>query len=299
MAKLIDSLAFGGSSYVLSIPYAVCSTSASTAAKTVTASNWVETANLEAGARIVVKFSDSNTASSPTLNVNSTGAKSIVVSSSEITTTLYWSTGAVVEFVYDGTYWQMLGAPNNTNSTNTAHSHTAGTGLTISGSGGTSGTTTYSANLNSTTSLGTIGTTSKLYAIGVDDNGKLCVNVPWTDNNTDTKVTQAADTTATTTLPVLLGYKSGTTATTQTVNKNSAQLNFTPGATYGTLTVKGDIIAGGGSNSYGIHPATNNYSTLGKADKKWYKVYTTSIYASNYYNADGTSFSPTMTWNTF
>ena len=70
------------------------------------------------------------------------------------------------------------------NNTNTAHSHQAGAGLTISGTGGTSGTTTYSANLNSTTSLGTIGTTNKLYAVGVDANGQLCVNVPWTDNNT-------------------------------------------------------------------------------------------------------------------
>lgn len=35
--------------------------------------------------------------------------------------------------------------------------------------------------LNSTTSLGTLGTTSKLYAVGVDANGKLCVAVPWTD----------------------------------------------------------------------------------------------------------------------
>lgn len=113
MAKLIDSLAFGESSYVLSIPYAVCTTGASTAAKTVTASNWVETANLEAGARIVVKFNNSNTASSPTLNVNSTGAKSIVVSSGTITSTQYWSTGAVVEFVYDGTYWCVVGTVND------------------------------------------------------------------------------------------------------------------------------------------------------------------------------------------
>lgn len=35
--------------------------------------------------------------------------------------------------------------------------------------------------LNSTTSLGTLGTTSKLYAVGVDANSKLCVAVPWTD----------------------------------------------------------------------------------------------------------------------
>lgn len=68
---------------------------------------------------------------------------------------------------------------------NTSHIHTAGTGLTLTtGGGGISGTTTYSANLNSNVSLGTIGTTSKLYAVGVDANNKLCVNVPWTDTNT-------------------------------------------------------------------------------------------------------------------
>lgn len=67
---------------------------------------------------------------------------------------------------------------------NTAHTHAVGKGLTMSGSGGTSGTVTYSANLKSTTSLGTIGTTGKLYAVGVDANGNLCVSVPWTDTNT-------------------------------------------------------------------------------------------------------------------
>lgn len=76
---------------------------------------------------------------------------------------------------------------------------TAGNGLT---DGGTSGAVTLnvgagtgisvaadkvSCNLNSTSSLGTIGTTSKLYAVGVDANGKLAVSVPWTDSNTDTK----------------------------------------------------------------------------------------------------------------
>ena len=52
------------------------------------------------------------------------------------------------------------------------------TGGTITGSG------TIKCNLNSETSLGTIGTTSRLYAVGVDANNKLCVNVPWSDTNT-------------------------------------------------------------------------------------------------------------------
>ena len=55
------------------------------------------------------------------------------------------------------------------------------TGGTITTSG------TIKANLNSETSLGTIGTTDKLYAVGVDSNGKLAVNVPW-EANTDEKV---------------------------------------------------------------------------------------------------------------
>lgn len=70
-----------------------------------------------------------------------------------------------------------------------AHSHTVGTGLTISGSGGTSGTTTYAANLKSTVSLGTIGATSKLYAVGVDNNGNLGVKVPLTKSDIEDVLT--------------------------------------------------------------------------------------------------------------
>lgn len=82
-----------------------------------------------------------------------------------------------VPYITVDKYGRVTGASTKTvkipasDNTNTSHTHTAGTGLTINGVGGTSGTTTYSVNLNSTTSLGVIGTTSKLYAIGVDDNG--------------------------------------------------------------------------------------------------------------------------------
>ena len=71
---------------------------------------------------------------------------------------------------------------------------TAGTGL----SGGTiTNNGTISANLNSSTSLGTLGTTNKLYAVGVDSNGKLSVNVPWTDTHNTTYL-YVGDTGATT-----------------------------------------------------------------------------------------------------
>ena len=49
------------------------------------------------------------------------------------------------------------------------------TGLAYTFAAGNSPTNTIKANLNSETSLGTIGTTEGLYPIGVDSNGQLCV----------------------------------------------------------------------------------------------------------------------------
>lgn len=76
----------------------------------------------------------------------------------------------------------------DTNSdTNTSHNHSAGVGLTGSGSAGTSGNTyTYKVNLvNETTASNaasyTAGAASKFYAVQLDKNNKLGVQVPWTD----------------------------------------------------------------------------------------------------------------------
>ena len=67
--------------------------------------------------------------------------------------------------------------------TGTVTSITAGTGLTVATGNSNPITTsgTIKTKLNSETSLGTIGTTSKLYAVGVDSAGKLAVSVPWKD----------------------------------------------------------------------------------------------------------------------
>lgn len=73
-----------------------------------------------------------------------------------------------------------------TKNAGTVTSITPGVGL-VNGSGTKTAITTtgtVKAALNSETSLGTIGTTAKLYAVGVDSNGKLAVNVPWTDGGT-------------------------------------------------------------------------------------------------------------------
>ena len=89
--------------------FGTCSTEASTAAKTVSITTG--TFSLEAGATVFVKFSNSNTAGAPTLNVNSTGAKSIKQYSTTApgtTTNTSWQAGEVLCLVYDGSYWQIV-----------------------------------------------------------------------------------------------------------------------------------------------------------------------------------------------
>ena len=95
-------------------PYAVCNTSGSTVAKTVSITNF----KLVTGVRVFIKFTyahDSTTKA--TLNVNSTGAKSIRYkgygvfkgynggSNSDKQYPNTWEAGEIVEFIYDGTEW--------------------------------------------------------------------------------------------------------------------------------------------------------------------------------------------------
>lgn len=79
-------------------PYGVCSTGSSTAAKTVTI-DFSGTLVLFAGLTIRVKFSNGNTVTAPTLNVNSTGAIPIkAVTGVEVG---YIVPGETLELVYD------------------------------------------------------------------------------------------------------------------------------------------------------------------------------------------------------
>ena len=88
--------------------FGTCSTAAGTAAKTVSIT--AGTFSLEAGARVSVKFNNANTASTPTLNVNSTGAKNIFHKGSQITTGANKALLAgTVDFIYDGTQWHLVG----------------------------------------------------------------------------------------------------------------------------------------------------------------------------------------------
>ena len=86
-------------------PYAVCSTSSGTGAKTVSITNF----KLVTGTRVSVKFSN-KTSTTPTLNVSSTGVKEIKLvqtNGTYVSVNSYnsWSAGEIVELIYDGTYW--------------------------------------------------------------------------------------------------------------------------------------------------------------------------------------------------
>ncbi len=86
------------------IHYATCSTAAATAAKTVVLSGF----KLVKGAVVIVRFTVTNTAANPTLNVNGTGAKEVRYRNAA-TPAGYWAVNRTYLFVYDGTYWQVIG----------------------------------------------------------------------------------------------------------------------------------------------------------------------------------------------
>lgn len=96
--------------------FGICSDSASTKIKTVNTyefdTNNTLTYNLYKGARVAVKFTNSNTASSPQLNVRNSGAKDIRWHGVALPESQYWGAGAVVDFVYNGEQWEIVGVVN-------------------------------------------------------------------------------------------------------------------------------------------------------------------------------------------
>ena len=101
--------------------YGYCSTSASSESKTVTCTAYDA---LTKGDIISVAFTYTNTATSPTLNVNSKGAKVMMKIRNGVLSTVSGGdlTGTCL-FVYDGSYWVLQGSDTNTtysNATTTA-----------------------------------------------------------------------------------------------------------------------------------------------------------------------------------
>ena len=119
--SIIDTIKIGSNTYPFKsyIAYGTCDTAAGTAAKVVTlsantAENWV----LETGSIVTVKFTNTNTAASPTLNVNNTGAKSIYYNNAVYTSSSSYGGYAKrsITYQYDGTYWVFISWGYDTNS---------------------------------------------------------------------------------------------------------------------------------------------------------------------------------------
>ena len=104
----IDGVQFTGGANVAH--YAVCTTAAGTAAKVANITGFA----LDTGAMVSIKFTYGNTASSPTLDINSLGAKAIMQYGTTNAGSAAWVAGEVVDFRYDGTNWLMAsGATGN------------------------------------------------------------------------------------------------------------------------------------------------------------------------------------------
>ena len=106
--------------------YAVCSTAAGTAAKTVTISGF----RLFTGSVAYIKFAVKNTAANPTLNISSTGAKAIQYQGAAISSS-YLNANRTYAFVYDGSVYQLIG------DINTDTEYSVFTGATTSAAGKT------------------------------------------------------------------------------------------------------------------------------------------------------------------
>ena len=112
-ARRINGMSFDGSADRTN--YAVCSTGATTVSKVVSCTGF----NLVTGSEIAVKFSYTNTASNPTLNVNGTGAKAINYDGTVVNAG-YLVANRIYTFRYNGTQYELVGDLNiNTTFTKT------------------------------------------------------------------------------------------------------------------------------------------------------------------------------------
>lgn len=251
MANLLRKLKIGSTEYPIQIGihYGTCATAANTAAKVVTLTD-ATGFELVTGAIVAVKFTYANDAGSPTLNVNSTGAKAIMrygtTAVSTGTTTSGWIAGAVQLFVYDGTNW----VRDYWNNTTLSHTHTvshtpAGTVSkpTFSGTAVTSGTPSGSSSVASS------GHTHSVTASGT-------VSQP---TFTGTEATLEVDFTpaGTVSTPSFTGSAatSGAPSGTATVASSTHTHEYTPAGTVSTPSFTGSAVNSG-------KPDTTNVSTI-------------------------------------
>lgn len=163
---VIGNITAGGEKhYVASTLYGTCATAAATAAKVVKLTEAItDTAWLQTGMLLCVKFTYANGAASPTLTIqNSSGtqliaAKSIMrygTTAPSGSAATSWTAGAVVPFIYDGTNWIEASSWDN---------NTTYTALSLGFGYGTCGTAAADAAKTVTLSGGVLGANGSIIA---------------------------------------------------------------------------------------------------------------------------------------
>ena len=291
---------------------ATCATAAATAAKVATLQTSSRNFSLATGVRVAVTFTYGNSAATPTLNVNSSGAKTIAVATSATakatgngTTYNTWGPYETVLFTYDGTYWVNGGSslsiynsydynnlsnkPTIPSSYGIATYNTSGLvkpwkSYTASSAGPTAATASTAVSVNAITN-----TASRYYAVEMDKDGRMFVNVPWTnvnssyitsDSDEKLKIGAVANNTTNTTYYPILATNS-TTAATRYYDSTGIHYNNVNGST--SAVGKADLVlgnstaSGSANNKMGtisLYSSTSNYGYFTTADLTAQRTYT-------------------------
>lgn len=132
-----NSLPYVGAGTGSTVSYGSSSTAAATAAKVATIANF----KLTTGALVLIEFTATNTASNPTLNVSSTGAKAIYYNGAAVTAS-YLKAQHIYMLRYNGTQYDIVGDIDTNTDTDTKVTNT----LNNSAKAYVTGTTSASTN---------------------------------------------------------------------------------------------------------------------------------------------------------
>lgn len=141
----------------------------------------------QSGTKYWVKV-DSNNYPYVNVSVPSGNNQTIAYASSTTASPTTFDSNATVKLIPGGSVSMTANSTNNyiqISATNTAHSHSASNGLSVLGSGGTSGEVSYSLNTAASDEIGGIKIgyvqSKKNYAVQLDSDSKAYVEVPWSD----------------------------------------------------------------------------------------------------------------------
>lgn len=192
--------AAGGDANTTLSGVAYCNTAASTQAKTATMPGFA----LSSGQRIILYLSTTNSKSSATLNVNSTGAKTIRIGGANTTTSNFTAGYWICN--YDGTYWVAEKMDNSKLANGAGYTTNTGTVTSVGLSNATNGGLTISGSPVTGSGSITVGhsnvltnaqTNQAVYPIAIDKNGHIssygsAVTIPTVSGKTVTLGTTGA-----------------------------------------------------------------------------------------------------------